>query len=89
MGVALLFECTVPTVALPTFLCVQAFTDKNYPVESNQAKWISMIVDFFVDSIISTVSGRLISTVSSRLVANSTFFHSPPPPPLPVFFLCR
>ena len=34
----------------------QAFTDKSYPVESNQAKWISMIVDFFVDSIISTVS---------------------------------
>ena len=30
----------------------QAFTDKNYPVESNQAKWISMVVDFFVDSII-------------------------------------
>jgi hypothetical protein len=33
---------------------VLAFTDKNYPVESNQAKWISMVVDFFVDSIIST-----------------------------------
>jgi hypothetical protein len=31
---------------------VIAFNDKNYPVESNQARWISELVDFFVESII-------------------------------------
>ena len=30
----------------------QAFNNKNYPVESNQAKWISELVDFFVESIV-------------------------------------
>lgn len=31
---------------------VLAFNNKNYPVESNQAKWISELVDFFVESIV-------------------------------------
>ena len=30
----------------------QAFRDKNFPVESNQSKWISMLVDFFVDALV-------------------------------------
>jgi hypothetical protein len=41
---------------------VLAFTDKNYPVESNQAKWISMLVDFFVDSIINIARPPPVST---------------------------
>ena len=28
--------------------------NKNYPVESNQAKWLSELVDFHVDSIVSS-----------------------------------
>ena len=31
---------------------MQAFTNKSFPVESNQAKWISLLVDFFVNSIV-------------------------------------
>ena len=45
---------------------MQAFTDKNYPVESNQARWISTIVDFFVDSIITTVSTTYSSSINNR-----------------------
>jgi len=33
---------------------VLAFTNKNYPVESNQAKWISELVDFHVDTIMNS-----------------------------------
>ena len=35
---------------------LQAFTNKTYPVESNQAKWISELIDFHVDCIAVSVS---------------------------------
>ena len=38
--------------------------NKNYPVESNQAKWLSELVDFHVDSIVSSAVSVLVSAHS-------------------------
>ena len=58
--------CGLYTVTPP--FKFKAFNNKNYPVESNQAKWISELVDFFVESILhSSVSELLTSDVTHTL----------------------
>ncbi len=43
----------------PSFI-VQAFANKNYPVECNQAKWISELVDYYVESIVNSPVSQLL-----------------------------
>lgn len=58
--------CGLYTVTPP--FKFKAFNNKNYPVESNQAKWISELVDFFVESILhSSVSELLTSDITHTL----------------------
>ena len=53
MKIQLLITFLVWEGALRYFIIpLQAFNDKSYAVESNQARWISELVDFFVDSIV-------------------------------------
>ncbi|KAL5516764.1 hypothetical protein EMCRGX_G002172 [Ephydatia muelleri] len=47
---------------------VLAFANKNYPMESIQAKWISTLVDFHVDSILDSAAslGKLIADANNN-----------------------
>ncbi len=47
-------------------LFVQAFRDKSFPIESNQSKWISLLVDFFVDAIMLTSTTDLSANPPTR-----------------------
>ena len=64
-------------LTFPTVHCsmMQAFTNKNYPVESNQAKWISELVDFHVDTIMNSEVRRAASIrISYICILSSLLF---------------